>query len=1258
MPSTSANAAVSASRLADCYPLDAAAAVRVFEQLLNQVAALHKSGRLHGKIVADSITVGVDGIAEIASPTSEITFRGDIDAAQLFPPELPANLAIPLPTEINAARKHLANVGIDCDPVRIDLYQLGALLCEMLTGQTVAAFLQSAKVRSRVPVEFRDVIDRSLGYAAAARYQRISELQAGFSAATRSPRVSTTSETPAIHSGVMPAPETPPPAVGSIARAATLAEDSRLGSYRIVKRIGGGGMGDVYQAYEESLDRHVAIKVLPPELARHEDFVRRFRAEAAAVAKLVHPNVVQIHSIGEESGHHYFAMQFVSGESLADMLKRRGRLPLEETLAIVEQCLAGLKAAHDRGLIHRDVKPGNILLDHESHRPLLADFGLVKGIGNGSSLTATGIIMGTVDYIPPEQARGQPIDGRADLYSLGVLMYQMLSGRLPFEANSSTAMIFKHAYEQPPLLSELVPEVPRRIAAIITRLMSKNPDHRYQNADEVMADLISFRTGKPPAIPRRAVAASSSIMERSNALLHSGGSEAIGVPAGSYEPAGWQDGAGTDRRWTDWRDRLWSIFRRGTPQLADKFANTTQQVDGAISEYERRHSDLAQLVRDAEEVSSELAAQIASHQEAARVAAKKAAYAQPDIAAGLQKDQRQYEQIAAEFAAQLKEHRAQTDGLQTRLTNVAATLKQLRSQRDLLQTRLRTAEARIEMEAGPITRYRRRMPTWIAAATVVGLLFVLWLGRSLLHGDHQPVVATPAPLTTTATLPANLTGRFIILCRGRFELFINNQQLTFDGPESEPVSLHEGDIVFLRAISAYYADYRGLKLDFVSNDGVLAWPARRQDFKIIEAGGPATISAEVLSRSTEIPAEGRAGVAILGDWAKLELLGGDRSELMWWGGQNRWWQAAAMVRATNFIQATNAPHPPPILSASNWPAAAPAPSAEDGPVGSGLAGGVPGQFSGRFYIGCKGEFEVYVNGVRLSFPVQPASSIFQSQPISLQKGDVVLVRANSRFVFRAISMEFVSDDGLWCWPVNHSQFSVLGDAPVPSINADLIRKSPVTTLPAQISPEVAGAWNHLDLPHSDDSEWFWPKGENDKNRWLQFATIIRPAMFIETRTTGRSTTNVGGASSGNVSRTPPPSDAVEFNAHHYKLVLNRGITWDDAEAACENLGGHLACPTTPEQLQLIDKLKEGKAVWLGGYFDAAAQNPAWKWLTGQKINRQSPSNNSTDLWIATTVGDKTGVIGRAQDGTLRKPDGSIMHALNTNIQGYICEWDN
>ena len=347
MPSTSNNATVSASRLADCYPLDAAAAVRVFGQLLNQVAALHKSGQLHGKIVADAITVGVDGIAELAGPTSEITFRGDIDAAQLCPPELPANLAKPLPTDIDAARKHFANAGIDCDPDRIDIYQLGALLCEMLTGQTVAAFLQSAKVRSRVPIEFRDVIDRSLGYAAAARYQRLSELQAGFSAATRSPRVSSTSETPAVHSGVVSAPDTPAPAVGSIARAATLAEDSRLGSYRIVKRIGGGGMGDVYQAYEESLDRHVAIKVLPPELARHEDFVRRFRAEAAAVAKLVHPNVVQIHTIGEEAGHHYFAMQFVSGESLADMLKRRGRLPLEETLTIVEQCLAGLKAAHD-----------------------------------------------------------------------------------------------------------------------------------------------------------------------------------------------------------------------------------------------------------------------------------------------------------------------------------------------------------------------------------------------------------------------------------------------------------------------------------------------------------------------------------------------------------------------------------------------------------------------------------------------------------------------------------------------------------------------------------------------------------------------------------------------------------------------------------------------------------------------------------------------------------------------------------------------
>ena len=223
----------------------------------------------------------------------------------------------------------------------------------------------------------------------------------------------------------------------------------RLGHFQVIEQIGSGGMGDVYRGYDESLDRYVAIKVLPAGLARDEKFVQRFQAEATAVAKVNHPNVVPIYFIGQDAGHPFFAMQFIEGESLGQRLVREHRLPAEQAVEIVSQCLAGLGAAHDQGLVHRDIKPGNVLLERASGWAMLVDFGLVRRMGDNASMTTTGVIMGTVNYIAPEQARGRTVDARTDIYSLGVLFYQLLSGHLPFLAESPTSMVFQHAYEKP-----------------------------------------------------------------------------------------------------------------------------------------------------------------------------------------------------------------------------------------------------------------------------------------------------------------------------------------------------------------------------------------------------------------------------------------------------------------------------------------------------------------------------------------------------------------------------------------------------------------------------------------------------------------------------------------------------------------------------------------------------------------------------------------------------------------------------------------
>ena len=307
--------------------------------------------------------------------------------------------------------------------------------------------------------------------------------------------------------------------------AARLAE--ALGdAYTIEGEIGRGGMGVVYRARDERLQRRVAIKVLPPELAFQQDIRQRFTREAQTAARLSHPHIVPIHSVGEGQGLVYFVMGYVDGESVAARIRRRGRLPPDEVRRIMKETADALGAAHALSVIHRDIKPDNILLEGTRGRVMVTDFGIAKALstGAGATLTGVGVAIGTPAFMSPEQAAGERnIDGRSDLYSLGIVAYQMLTGALPFSAPSVAGVLMKQITEAAPDLRRKRPETPEDLALAVARCLEKDPENRWPTADALRRALEtrtvtgyepsgaprSSRTpeflperGSPPAFPR------------------------------------------------------------------------------------------------------------------------------------------------------------------------------------------------------------------------------------------------------------------------------------------------------------------------------------------------------------------------------------------------------------------------------------------------------------------------------------------------------------------------------------------------------------------------------------------------------------------------------------------------------------------------------------------------------------------------------------------------------------------------------------
>lgn len=268
--------------------------------------------------------------------------------------------------------------------------------------------------------------------------------------------------------------------------------------YEIERRIGRGGMADVFLARDLLLDRPVAVKVLFPEFATDPAFVERFRREAQAAANLTHPNIVAVYDWGRAGGTYFMAMEYVAGRTLADLLRANGALTAQQAAMIGLEVAAALASAHHNGVVHRDIKPANILLG-QSGQVKVADFGIARALGASveANLTQAGAVMGTATYFSPEQAQGGQPDPRSDLYSLGVVLYEMVGGRPPFSADSPVGVAYKQVHEAPRPLRELAADVPRPFEAIVARLLAKQPAARYPNAEALRDDLRRFREGVP-----------------------------------------------------------------------------------------------------------------------------------------------------------------------------------------------------------------------------------------------------------------------------------------------------------------------------------------------------------------------------------------------------------------------------------------------------------------------------------------------------------------------------------------------------------------------------------------------------------------------------------------------------------------------------------------------------------------------------------------------------------------------------------------
>jgi len=426
----------------------------IAEQVGKYMQALHQADLVHGSLDLENILLSSKGIVCIRNAgltqgmdTSSLLRDGVIDATPYQSPELRS--------------------GGELTPAT-DFYALGAVLFELLTGESLElepTDLWPGNKKPGLLPEVDELVYKCLQSDPERRIQSAAELINGVEEARRSSQAG---------------------AQDTVLGMEDVLVGHTLGNYQLVERLGQGGMATVYKAYEPALDRYVAIKVLPQFFARDPNFMNRFRREAKAVAQLNHPSIMPIYSFGEEGDITYIAMQYVPGGTL-----KQGRGQVYEPAEAIRLALPIVRAlayAHNRGIVHRDIKPSNVLLGEEDW-PVLADFGLAKMAEASQQLTGTGVGVGTPMYMSPEQGQGTGVDHRTDIYSTGIMLYEMLTGDVPFRADTPMAVVIKHMTAPLPMPRDANPDIPEALELVILKATAKSSEDRFQTAEEMIEAL-------------------------------------------------------------------------------------------------------------------------------------------------------------------------------------------------------------------------------------------------------------------------------------------------------------------------------------------------------------------------------------------------------------------------------------------------------------------------------------------------------------------------------------------------------------------------------------------------------------------------------------------------------------------------------------------------------------------------------------------------------------------------------------------------